>query len=299
VDRSPWLSPGLAGSSSSRQLWLAQPGPVRIADEEIYFVSRGNTKEYCNCPNDVDPKTPSGQSEGDIAVGRLRLDGLFSLDAPYSSAVDAAVLETKPFVYAAASQQLLLNLDATSGSVVVSVFVGGGSQATGSGDDELPVLVSAPLVHNDVNHAVRFLNRPDDTSVNETGIAALALAGTPIRLQFRMQSCRLYGFRFVGSAPAPAPAPVPPPPAKKHWNVTTLEVMWAATGCSNPFSATAGEQSYWESTPDGGAADMFLYCQVTKAGTATKLQLAVCGSVKGACALQRPQSHVVAAGFSS
>ena len=53
---------------------------------------------YCNCPNDVDPKTPSGLAEGDIAIGHLRLDGLFSLDAPYSSAADAAVVETKPFV---------------------------------------------------------------------------------------------------------------------------------------------------------------------------------------------------------
>ena len=45
VDRAPWLRPGLAGSSSSQQLWLAQPGPVRIGDEELYFVSRANTKE--------------------------------------------------------------------------------------------------------------------------------------------------------------------------------------------------------------------------------------------------------------
>ena len=280
VDRAPWLRPGLAGSSSSRQVWLAQPGPVRIGDEELYFVTRMNTKEYCNCPDDVDPKTPSRKSEGDLAVGRLRLDGLFSLDAPYSSAANAAVLQTKPFIYN--GSQLILNLDANSGSVIVSVFVAGG------GDDELPVLVSAPLVHSDVNKAVRFLNRPNSTSLNVTGIAALS--GTPIWLRLRMQSCQLYSFRFDLSLPPPRPPPRPPPPQPKGLcNITTIAAMWAATGCSNPLSATAGEQSYWETTPCATAAgDIMLYCSVTKAGTATKSQLAVCGSVKGTCALQHP-----------
>ena len=55
--------------------------------------------------------------------------------------------------------------------------------------------------------------------------------------------------------------------------------------------ATSGEQGYWETAPCATAAgDMFLYCSVTKAGTATKPQLVVCGSVKGACALQHPHS---------
>jgi hypothetical protein len=257
---------------------------VRIGGEEVYFVSGQNTKEYCNCPNDVDPKSPSQQSEGTIAVGRLRLDGLFSLDAPYSSAADAAVLETKPFIYS--GSQLILNLDANSGSVVVSVFVSGG-------DDELPVLVSAPLVHSDVDQAVRFLNRPNSTSLNVTGIAALS--GTPIWLRLRMQSCQLYSFRFDPSTPAPAPPPPGPPPPhpKGVCNITTIAAMWTATGCSNTLSATSGEQSYWESTPCATAAgDMFLYCSVTKAGTATNSQLAVCGSVQGACTMQHPRSSV-------
>lgn len=46
IDRTPWLRPGLAGSSSSRQLWLGQPGPVRMGDEELYFVTGANSKEY-------------------------------------------------------------------------------------------------------------------------------------------------------------------------------------------------------------------------------------------------------------
>ena len=36
---------------------------------------------------------------------------------------------------------------------------------------------------------------------------------------------------------------------------------------------------------------VFLHCQGTKAGTGTKAQLAVCGSVNGLCALQHPPEH--------
>jgi hypothetical protein len=78
---------------------------------------------------------------------------------------------------------------------------------------------------------------------------------------------------------------------KKVWNASTIEAMWKATGCSNPFSATKGEQPDWESKPDGGGSDMYSYCELTKAGTATKGQLAVCGSVKGKCVLQHPPGH--------
>ena len=84
------------------------------------------------------------------------------------------------------------------------------------------------------------------------------------------------------------------PPAKHMWNASTVEKMWEATGCSNPFSATKGEQPLWESASDAGAADMYSYCTLTKAGTATKGQLAVCGSVKGKCTLQHPPGHAPA-----
>jgi len=56
-------------------------------------------------------------------------------------------------------------------------------------------------------------------------------------------------------------------------------------------AATTGERmpgtpGNWHTLPDGGAHDMFDYCTVTKAGTATPGQKAVCGSVPGKCTLQ-------------
>ena len=66
------------------------------------------------------------------------------------------------------------------------------------------------------------------------------------------------------------------PAPKKQWNASVVEQMWATTGCSNPFSATVkGEAPLWESSSDAGGADMYSYCTLTKAGTATKGQLAV------------------------
>jgi hypothetical protein len=62
--------------------------------------------------------------------------------------------------------------------------------------------------------------------------------------------------------------------------------MWYKTGCSNKFFATAGEQPLWQQSADGGAEDMYTYCTVTKAGTATPGQRDVCGTVPGVCTLQ-------------
>jgi hypothetical protein len=185
VDRSPWLSPGLDGSRGSRRLWFAPPGPIRVGDEELYFVSRANTDEYSG-PS-IDPKSPHGEWEAEIGVGRLRLNGLVSLDSPYTDPAGAAVLTTKPIIFQGA--KLFINLDAGGGgSLVVQVFTPG---------DTKPLLTSNFLVHNGVDLEVAFASgeawgggRP----VNTTAIAQLA--GKPVVLALRMQDCKLYGLRF-------------------------------------------------------------------------------------------------------
>ena len=64
----------------SRKQWLAPPGPIRVDNQELFFVTGDNVAEWVEAT--VDPKSPKGwQSE--IAVGRLRLNGLVSLDAGY------------------------------------------------------------------------------------------------------------------------------------------------------------------------------------------------------------------------
>ena len=112
-----------------------------------------------------------------------------------------------------------------------------------------------------------------------------ALFRTPYSLPHRLPALRAHA-RF--------PYRILSPPRKKddqnasRRTVTDAQLrkMWLATGCSNPFSATAGEQPLWSTSNDGGAHDMFAYCSLTKVGTATPAQKAVCGTVPDQCHLQ-------------
>eukprot|EP01052_Picozoa_sp_SAG31_P020820 SAG31_NODE_1582_length_7828_cov_9.088110_5_plen_161_part_00 len=80
------------------------------------------------------------------------------------------------------------------------------------------------------------------------------------------------------SPPSPPPAPCSAATAKR----------WVATGCTAACAAVPQNvKSFWASQKDGGAADMFAYCEVTKNLTATPLQKRICGSVLGGrCSLQ-------------
>ena len=187
VEHVPWLRPGLDGSAGSRQLWLAPPGPLRVGDEELYFVTRSNVDEYSHLS--IDPTSPHGEWEAEVAMGKLRVDGLVSLDAGYTSVEDAATLTTKPFVFA--GSRLLLNLDASGGgSLFIQLYL---ATATASGS----ALVSSNyLVHNGVDLEVAFWNGSGKPgAVNTTAIASLA--GMPVVMVMHMQDCKLYGLRFA------------------------------------------------------------------------------------------------------
>jgi hypothetical protein len=62
-DRQSWVRPSREGTAGSRRSWLAGP-PVRVGDEELYFVSRANTAEGTSAT--VDPLAAGGQC---VAVG--------------------------------------------------------------------------------------------------------------------------------------------------------------------------------------------------------------------------------------
>ena len=115
-ERRSWIRPTREGTVGSRSLWLAPPGAVRVGDDDLFFVTRSNNAEGVSFS--LDPASSTWQSE--IAMGRLRRNGLVSLSAPYSRESEAAVLTTRPLVFA--GRRLLLNLDASGGgSLVVQV----------------------------------------------------------------------------------------------------------------------------------------------------------------------------------
>lgn len=72
---------------------------------------------------------------------------------------------------------------------------------------------------------------------------------------------------------------------KTNTSLVLIETMWNNTGCTNPFSKTEGEWTLWEQDADGGATDMYSYCDLTLHNKASPGQLAVCGSAKQ-CTLQ-------------
>ena len=185
--RTSWLRPTLEGTKGSRRLWLAPPGPVLYGNEELYFVSRTNTAEDSGWRT-IDTQSPHGQWESEIAVGRLRRDGLVSLDAPYTRRTDASVLQTKPFVFS--GRQLLVNVDpGGGGSLTIEVRE---HDATG------PVLLtSVPLVYNGVDIPVLFGAASPLMGGNATASAITVFAGVPIQLTMVLRDCRLYGFRFA------------------------------------------------------------------------------------------------------
>ena len=92
------------------------------------------------------------------------------------------------------------------------------------------------------------------------------------------------------AAPRGGTAPPPSPPAP--CSAATAK-RWVTTGCTAACAAVPQHvKSFWATQQDGGAADMFAYCEVALNGTATPLQKRICGSVSRArCSLQH--SHVL------
>ena len=188
-ERRSWLRPSREGSAGSRSLWLATPGAVRLGDDELFFVTRSNAAEGTSFA--IDPASSSWRSE--IAMGRLRRNGLISLSVPYSRETDAALLVTKPLIFS--GQRLYLNLDASGGdSLVVEVFYHSVHQA---GREQLPppLLESVPLTVNCVDCQVMWGGSPTYAG-NATAIGAYA-KGEPVVLRMRMQNCELYSLRFA------------------------------------------------------------------------------------------------------
>jgi hypothetical protein len=119
-------------------------------------------------------------------VGRLRLNGLVSLNAPYCRESEAAVLVTKPLKFT--GQSLFLNLNSAGpGSVVVEV-----RRAVQQPDSE-PLLTSVALSANGVELPV-FWSGSATSGGNATAIGALA--GEPVVLTVKMQAASLYSLRF-------------------------------------------------------------------------------------------------------
>ena len=183
--RRSWVTAGREGGVGSRRMWLAGP-PVRVGDEDVYFVTRTNTAEGPSVSIDALSTSQGRGWESEVAVGRLRAQGLVSLDAPYVAQSEAAVLVTVPLVFT--GSRLYLNLDSSGpGSLVVEARLASQSQASA------PALTSVPLSANGVELLVLW---GGDASSAGNASAIESLRGEAVVLTLRMQACSLYALRF-------------------------------------------------------------------------------------------------------
>ena len=168
--RQPFLRLGPEGSFYSKWLW-ACPRPVRVGDE-LWFYYAGTNKDHS------DRRGPSGQKpQAALTRAILRLDGFVSADAVYTG----GSLTTSPLIFE--GSHLELNVDTSAG---------------GSARVELQDPSGKPLAGYRLSEADELNGNSVKMRVSWRGGADVsALSGKPIKLHFKLRSCKLYAFQFV------------------------------------------------------------------------------------------------------
>jgi hypothetical protein len=161
---------------------------VQVGDE-IRLHYRGSSRPQItggrerHTPEELAPidKLPR---KGGSGITRWRLDGWVSAQAD-----GEGVLTTKPLV--AAGDQLLINADASKGSVTVEILDENGNPIAGLAKADVE-----PLAADEIHHVVKFGGKDDFMK---------ALTAKTIALRFYVKDADLYSFQFKG-----APDPVEP-----------------------------------------------------------------------------------------
>jgi len=169
--RKPYVSLGTAGQRDGAQIYMGV-GALRVGDAIYqYYGGYGFTHgEFV--------EMESRRDAGAAYLAVQRVDGFVSADAAY----EGGSLTTPHLVFK--GKCLILNIDASgSGEARIDIL----------GEDGFPIDGFAagdcrPILGNHAAKTVEFRNGPDLSP----------LAGTPIRIRFRMRAAKLYSFRFAG-----------------------------------------------------------------------------------------------------
>ena len=168
--RQPFLRLGPEGSFYSKWLW-ACPRPIRVGDE-LWFYYAGSNRDHGRRAGPSDHKPQAA-----LTRAILRLDGFVSADAAYSG----GTLTTPPIIFQGSC--LELNLDTSAGgSARVEIQDASGKPLAGYGSAE-----ADELNGNSVNMRVSWRGSADVS----------ALSGKPVKLHFKLRSCKRYAFQFV------------------------------------------------------------------------------------------------------
>lgn len=173
ADRAPVIERGTPGSFDGGMVFTSAR-PLTVGNEiRVYYCGWESTHgSYWY----EEPQTDEPLKRGFISVGTLRRDRWVSVDARLGE----GQLTTKPFRFT--GTRLVINADATGGSVRVALLTESGQELPGFGATDC-----APLQQ-----------RSDlDWNVAWSGAPSLALQqGQPVRLKFLLTNARLYTFQF-------------------------------------------------------------------------------------------------------
>ncbi|MYH61359.1 MAG: hypothetical protein F4148_06230 [Caldilineaceae bacterium SB0675_bin_29] len=162
ADRSPIIPRGGRGSCPAARRLCPPDRPIAPGAEVCQYYTAINTMHGGPMP----PKTAT------IARASWRLDGFVSLDAGHFG----GIVETVPLKLP--SGQLVVNADASQGSLAVELLSSSGETLPGYSQGEC-----APVCTDSVRHVVRWQDQ-DGLPVDQT-----------LRLRFHLDTAQMYGFR--------------------------------------------------------------------------------------------------------
>jgi len=160
-----------------RWLLTAGTGLIRKGDDVLQFYSSSGHTHDSNIIRPEEYENAVEQKMGGTGIVRQRLDGFVSADVDHRG----GFLETPPVVFS--GRKLRLNID---------------TGAVGLAQVELRDAEGRPLPGFELSECEPILGNFTDYYVNWRGGSDVsALAGTPVKIHFKLNRAKLYGFQFT------------------------------------------------------------------------------------------------------
>ena len=148
------------------------PEPIIINDRIYFFYAGSNAKHWWTWTGDPPKKDPNAKPpKKGVGLATLRRDGFVSINA----GPEGGTMTTRAFVFL--GDTLLLNADASRGSISVEALDIDGNPIEGFGRD-----TSVPLTTDNIRHALSWKGHKD---VHQ-------LQGRPLRLRFHLRQARIF-----------------------------------------------------------------------------------------------------------
>jgi hypothetical protein len=165
-DRQVFIPNGPLPADFDHSMIFVMQHPIVVGDEIWFYYSGFSGRHWATKRNE-----PQG---GAVGLAKLRLDGFVSIDAG-----DGEVT-TKPLRMS--GDRLIVNANASEGSVRVEILDAGGKPIPGFTKDD-----ADPIRGDSVRHAAAWKGRADVSS----------LKGKPITLRFHIDRSKVYSFVFL------------------------------------------------------------------------------------------------------